>query len=52
MTPKVAIIDAGTTFLLGNLDKALYLHYNENNDILITIPAYDYVILLSNKGIE
>ena len=42
MAPKAAILDAGDTLLLSNLDKPWYQHCNEHNNVPIPIPAFDY----------
>ena len=41
MTPTAAILDAGDTLLLSNLDKPWYLHCNEHDSVPIPIPGYD-----------
>ena len=45
MTSKAAILDDGKTLLWGNLDKPWDLHCNEDNNVLIPIPAYDYTVI-------
>ena len=45
MTPKAAILDAGDTLLLSNLDKPWYLYCNEHNNVPIPIPACDYTVI-------
>ena len=46
MTPKAAILEAGDTPLLSNLDKPRYLHCkNEHNSIPAPIPPYDYTVI-------
>ena len=45
MTPKAAILYAGDTFLLGNLDKPWYLHCNKHNNVSIPLTAYEYTVI-------
>ena len=45
MTPKAAILDAGDTLLLSNLDIPWYLHCTEHNNVPVLIPTYDYTVI-------
>ena len=45
MTPKAAIIDAGDTLLLFNVNRPGYLHCNEHNNVPIPIVTYEYTAI-------
>ena len=45
MASKAAILDAGNTLLMSDLDRPWYLHCNEHNNIPMSISASDYTVI-------
>ena len=45
MTSKAAILDAGDTLLLSNMDKPWYLYCSEHSNVPIPIPACVYTVI-------